>query len=126
MATLIDTSAWIELYRRGSSPAALRLKELAQEGNAVLCGPVEAELIRGARDSEVDALLEDFSHFPHLDTQRVDFLKSGDLMREAAARGGGLSPFDSVIAALCLRHKLNLLTLDSGFKRVPGLQLEKF
>lgn len=47
-------------------------------------------------------------------------------MREAAARGGGLSPFDSVIAALCLRHKLNLLTLDSGFKRVPGLQLEKF
>lgn len=54
---LIDTSAWIEFLRRSGRPEIKnRVAAYIDLGEAAYCGPVEFELMTGARESEVEAI----------------------------------------------------------------------
>jgi len=46
---LVDTSVWIAFFREGSSSAARHLDVLLEEGEACICGLIEAELLPGLR-----------------------------------------------------------------------------
>ena len=60
--TLIDTSAWIEFLRReGDRQVKGRVASLIDLGEAAVCGPVEFELLVGARASERADLQEAIS-----------------------------------------------------------------
>jgi predicted nucleic acid-binding protein len=57
VSVLADTSIWIECLR-GREPAASQLERLVREGDALVCGPVLAELLAGAHsDADADELL---------------------------------------------------------------------
>ena len=49
---LVDTSVWIGFFRDGDSAAAAELGRLLDEGRAVTCGLVEAELLPGLKSRE--------------------------------------------------------------------------
>jgi len=52
--TLIDTSAWIEFFRKTGDPQVKRrVAAYVELGEAAYCGPVEFELVTGARPSEI-------------------------------------------------------------------------
>ena len=57
---LVDTSAWVD-FLGGERAAVSRVGELLEEGGAVICGPVEAELLSGARTSREFAALKDLA-----------------------------------------------------------------
>jgi predicted nucleic acid-binding protein len=51
--TLIDTSLWIEVFRRdGSEPARRAVADVVESGLAVTNGLIVSELLRGARDEQ--------------------------------------------------------------------------
>jgi predicted nucleic acid-binding protein len=56
--SVVATSIWVD-YLRGQEPVAAQLERLVREGEAMLCGPVLAELLAGARtDTDAQALLD--------------------------------------------------------------------
>ena len=122
---LLDTSAWIEIFRK---PARLDLEELGGLDEVVTCLPVVQEVLQGFRDERAfrvgrDAMLA----LPMVESplsQRC-FEEAVDLFR--AARRAGLtvrSSVDCLIAACALHHGLTVLHRDrdySALARVSNL-----
>ena len=115
---LVDTSAWVD-FLAGDRAAVSRLGELLDEGGAVICGPVEAELLSGARTSREFAALKALA-------EGLEAVSDPDRMwarvrdyRFALARGGFLAGLiDLVIAATAFDAGLPLLTRDRDFERI--------
>ena len=59
---LVDTSAWIDFFRRTEGEVGDTVANLVEEDQAVMTGPVLAELLRGVRSAkegeELRVLLE--------------------------------------------------------------------
>lgn len=115
---LVDTSAWVD-FLGGERAAVSRVGELLDEGGAVLCGPVAAELFSGARTTREYALLKELAEGletlpdpPRIWPRVADY-------RFALARGGFLAGLlDLVIATTALDAGLPLLTRDRDFERI--------
>jgi predicted nucleic acid-binding protein len=115
---LVDTSAWVD-FLGGERTAVSRVGELLEEGGAVICGPVAAELLSGARTSREFAVLKELADGLETvsDPDRM-WARVGDY-RFALARGGFLAGLiDLVIAATALDAGLPLLTRDRDFERI--------
>lgn len=120
--TLVDSSAWIELFRATGSAMHLRLKA-ALESGAVLATTdvVLMEILAGARDDGERDWLRRFLydrrflpvHGP------PDYESAADLHR--LCRRGGETPrrlTDCLIAAIAIRNDAELLCLDSDFETI--------
>ncbi len=113
---LVDTSVWIELFRR---PARLDLAAVGELDEIVTCLPVVQEVLQGFRDETAfrkarEAMLS----LPLVESPlRVEvFEEAVDLYR--AARRAGLTPrsgLDCLIAACALRNGLAVLHVDRDF-----------
>jgi predicted nucleic acid-binding protein len=57
---LIDSSVWIEYFRaKGSVVAKRRVREILKNEEALCCGIVVVEILRGARDEKDFSTLKD-------------------------------------------------------------------
>lgn len=127
MATLIDSSLWIDLTR-ARSPRALKafIAPFVNDPQACLAEPIVFEVLRHATDAEAEKLIRQFETMPLL-------ASPGDLWRGAtdlgrACRRGGVTAgsLDLVIAAVALHHAAELVTFDAGFQeisRATGLRV---
>jgi predicted nucleic acid-binding protein len=113
---LVDTSVWIETFRKGSR---LRLESIADLDEVVTCLPVIQEVLQGFDDERAFLLAREAMHaFPIVESPlpRVVFDQAADLYR--AARRAGVtvrSGVDCLIAACALRHDLDVLHRDRDF-----------
>ena len=113
---LVDTSVWIESFRKGSR---LRLESIADIDEVVTCLPVIQEVLQGFDDERAFLLAREAMHaFPIVESPlpRVVFDQAADLYR--AARRAGVtvrSGVDCLIAACALRHDLDVLHRDRDF-----------
>lgn len=121
-SVLVDTSVWVDYFRKGESPASLLLDLLLNEKKVVLCGIVEMELLQGMRPTEKEPLSELLTALPCVETERADFQQAGELLRDLRSKGVQIPVTDGIIAALCGRHSLSLLTLDKHFEHVPDIK----
>jgi predicted nucleic acid-binding protein len=113
---LVDTSVWIEVFRKSS---AVALETLVEFDEIVTCPPVIQEVLQGF-DSEPAFLRarESMLAMPIVESPvGVDvYAEAVDLYR--AARRLGLtvrSSVDCLIAACALRHQLEVLHCDRDF-----------
>jgi predicted nucleic acid-binding protein len=113
---LVDTSVWIEVFRKSS---AVALETLVEFDEIVTCPPVIQEVLQGF-DSEPAFLRarESMLAMPIVESPvGVDvYAEAIDLYR--AARRLGLtvrSSVDCLIAACALRHQLEVLHCDRDF-----------
>ena len=124
---LVDTSVWIVFFRKDFSPIAEELDILLDEGEACVCGLVEAELIPGLRREERGKVRALMAGLPCLEIAPDIWADVANIQERSLAQG--LGPFsipDLVLAAVALRHKTPLFSLDRHFRsisRVTGLQL---
>jgi predicted nucleic acid-binding protein len=121
-SVLADTSVWVDYFRKGESPASLLLDLLLKEKKVVLCGVVELELLQGMRPAEKEPLSELLTALPCIETERSDFKRAGELLRDLRAKGVQIPATDGIIAALCGRHGFSLLTLDKHFEHFPDIK----
>lgn len=120
--TLVDSSAWIELFRATGSAMHLRLKA-ALESRAVLATTdvVLMEILAGARDDgERDWLRHFLYDRRFLPVQGpTDYESAAELHR--LCRRGGETPrrlTDCLIAAIAIRNDAELLCMDSDFEAI--------
>lgn len=124
---LVDTSVWIAFFRDGSSQAAKKLDMLLDEGEACFCGLIEAELLPGLRKEDRTRVRTLMAGLPCMEIATDIWADVAEIQERSLAQG--LGPFsipDLILAAVALRHKVPLFSLDSHFlsiARVTGLKL---
>lgn len=114
---LVDTSAWIEVFRRGSR---LTLDALVTDRDQVVtCLPVVQEVLQGFDDERAFAVAQHaFAALPCLDSPMtgVVFDRAVDIYRRARRAGVTLrSNVDCLIAASALRHGATVVHCDRDF-----------
>jgi predicted nucleic acid-binding protein len=124
----VDTSVWSLALRRdreSSEPTVGELRRALQNGEIlVTTGVVIQELLQGFNGPKDHArLLERFSVLPFLMPDRQDHIEAAGLRNACRRRGVQLTTIDALLAQLCIRHELTLLTTDQDFgfaaKHIP-------
>lgn len=120
MTILVDTSVWSLALRRDAvagEPEVQALKD-ALLGNEVIVitGLVLQELLQGFSGPKAQAqIVERLSALPLIQPDRDDHVAAAGI-RNACRRGGvQLGTIDALLARLCIRHMLTLLTTDKDF-----------
>ena len=116
---LIDTSAWIDFFRNQSGAVGDIVATLIERDQAVMTGPVLAELLQGLKSrQEIDTLRELFDVLPYIETSPRDWEQTGDLLRKLRQRGITVPLTDALIASVAKRTGGAVLTLDRHFEHL--------
>lgn len=126
---LIDSSAWIEYLRPdGAKRAKERVREVLQREEAVSCGVVTVEILRGARnEKDFQTLKDSLMSLPQipLDDTVIERASRWGFMLDR--KGKVVSTTDLLIASSAYK-KARLLHIDSDFEMIAstvGLEEEK-
>jgi predicted nucleic acid-binding protein len=113
---LLDTSAWIEVFRK---PARLDLETIGGLDEVVTCLPVVQEVLQGFRDERAFRLArEAMFALPLVEAPlpQERFDEAVDLFRTARRAGVTVrSGVDCLIAACALRHGLVVIHRDRDY-----------
>lgn len=131
---LVDTSVWIELFRK---PASIQLDAVAEFDDVVTCLPVVQEVLQGFRDERAFQLAREAMHaLPIVESPLTRGVVDDAVGLYRAGRRAGItirSGVDCLIAACAIRHGLELLHHDRDYDalarisplRVRRLSLKK-
>jgi predicted nucleic acid-binding protein len=121
---IADTSVWIPFFNRPGSPEKAALDVLIDADEVVLVGVVLAELLQGCRaSSERETLSEALLALPYYEVTQSTWSQTGDLSAQLLRRGVTLPLSDLIIAALAIEHHCQVYSLDTHFKKIPGVRL---
>ena len=113
---LVDTSVWIEVFRKGSR---FELESIAATDEIVTCLPVVQEVLQGFREERAFALARDaLLSFPVVESPlRTEVVVEAAQIYRAGRRAGLTirSGVDCLIAACAIRHHLTVLHRDRDF-----------
>jgi predicted nucleic acid-binding protein len=117
---LVDTSVWSLAFRRDSDLAAPQVEALRAAldgGDAIVTtGLILQELLQGfAGPKAHKALVEKFAALPMLMPDRKDHIDAAELRNRCRRVGVQIGTIDALIAQLCIRHHLILITTDGDF-----------
>ncbi len=120
MTVLPDTSVWVSYLRTGAQGPAAALDGLLAAQEVVICGPVVAEILAGARAprrAELGALL---SSLPWAELGHAQWHRVGDLAAQLRERGETVPLTDLEIAVAAESCGARLWSWDGDFDRVAG------
>jgi tRNA(fMet)-specific endonuclease VapC len=116
---LVDTSAWIEFFRKKESSVSSRLREYLKLNQACYTGPIAVELYQGAKTSkEVEVIDQLLQAIHYIEITRSHCHHAGQISHKAARSGNIFSTVDLILAAVAHDERLNLLSLDTHFKQI--------
>jgi predicted nucleic acid-binding protein len=116
---LVDTSAWIEFFRKKGSSVSLRLREYLKLNQACYTGPIAIELYQGAKTSkELDVIQQLLQTLHYVDITRSHYDHAGQISYKAARDGKIFSIVDLILAVVAHDEQLKLLSLDTHFKEI--------
>lgn len=123
---LVDTSVWSLAFRRDhppDDPKVEHLREaLASGADVSLTGIILQELLQGVRGpKQRKILLARLEALPLVEPERHDHVEAAELRNTCRRRGVQLGTVDALIAALCIRHHLTLLTADEDFEHAAAI-----
>lgn len=113
---LVDTSVWIEFFRKGSN---LDLETVVEFDEIVTCLPVIQEVLQGFRDEQAFRIAShSMQQLPIVEAPLGARVFNDAIHLYRSARRMGLtirSSVDCLIAACALRHDLTVLHRDRDF-----------
>jgi predicted nucleic acid-binding protein len=117
---MVDTSVWSLAFRRDGEQRAPQVSALraALDGgdSIVITGIILQELLQGFTGPKARReILEKFAALPMLMPDRTDHVDAAELRNLCRRAGVQLGTVDALIAQLCIRHDLLLLTVDGDF-----------
>lgn len=120
MNILVDTSVWSLALRRDSPldcPVVSRLKMALNDGeNVFTTGLILQELLQGFKGPKARRrLIEDLSSLPLIIPEKRDHVDAADLNVKLRQKGIQVGTIDVLLAQLCLRYGLSLLSTDKDF-----------
>lgn len=125
MSFFVDTSVWSLALRRDppAPQAEVGMLVRAIEGGETLptTGLVLQELLQGfAGPKARSELVERFSALPLIAPDRDDHIEAAELRNHCRRKGVQIGTIDALLAQLCIRHGLTMLTADRDFSRVAA------
>jgi predicted nucleic acid-binding protein len=119
----VDTSVWSLTFRRDAPSAASEvtvLLEAIKSGQTIVTtGLVLQELLQGFSGPKArDQILDRFSAVPLLIPDRNDHIEAATLRNRCRRNGVQIGTVDALLAQLCIRHDLTMLTCDNDFRRI--------
>jgi predicted nucleic acid-binding protein len=119
----VDTSVWSLAFRRDrppDDPTVDRLRQALDSGEAVFStGLVLQELLQGfAGPRAREAIIERFAALPLLVPDRDDHIAAAEIRNDCRRAGIQVGTIDALLARLCSRHDLVMLTTDGDFERI--------
>lgn len=120
MTLFVDTSVWSLVWRRDDSsgaPEAIALRGALDAGELVVTtGLVLQELLQGFHGARAgEAIVERFAALPMLHPDRDDHVEAAAVRSVCRRKGVQLGTIDALLAQLCIRHGLAMLTTDRDF-----------
>jgi predicted nucleic acid-binding protein len=120
MALFVDTSVWSLAFRRDVSSDGAEvnvLRHSLESGDAVVTtGLVLQELLQGFAGPRARGdIIQRFAALPILQPDRQDHIAAAELRNVCRRSGVQIGTIDALLAQLCVRHKLTLLTTDKDF-----------
>ena len=125
MSLFVDTSVWSLAFRRDRQALVPEVDALARAiggGEIVVTtGLVLQELLQGFSGPRARAqLLERFAALPFLQPDRQDHIDAADLRNHCRRRCMQVATIDALLAQLCVRHDLTMLTTDADFRHLAA------
>ena len=118
---LVDTSVWIEAFRRAHSDEAAHLRALLDAGEVAMSPPIRVELLSGSGAADLPRLRRVLSALPLFGPT----VKSWDRMEGWVARavraGRRFGVADLLIAAVAAENGLAVWSLDGDFAEMAAL-----
>jgi len=116
----VDTSVWSLALRRDATsaePEVQALKDALLGADVVVTtGLVLQELLQGFSGPKASAqIVERFAALPLLQPDRDDHIAAAELRNMCRRAGVQVGTVDAVLAQLCIRHDLVLLSTDRDF-----------
>lgn len=121
MTLFVDTSVWSLALRRDASSAEPEVQALRDAllgaDVVVITGLVLQELLQGFSGPKASAqIVERFAALPLLQPDRDDHVAAAELRNTCRQAGVQVGTVDAVLAQLCIRHDLVLLSTDRDFR----------
>jgi predicted nucleic acid-binding protein len=122
----VDTSVWSLAFRRDAPqgvPEVVALARALEEEDGVFAtGIVLQELLQGFSGPKArPAILETFTRIGLLRPDTQDHVGAADLKVACRRRGIQIGTIDALLAELCVRHRLTMLTADGDFARIASV-----
>ena len=122
---MVDTSVWSLAFRRDASKPSLEVDALrgALEGGepVVTTGFVLQELLQGfSGPRDRSRIIDRFGALPVLSPDRQDHIDAAELRNHCRRAGVQVGTIDAILAQLCVRHDLTLLTTDNDFAGIAS------
>ena len=121
MTLLVETSVWALAFRRdrdSGAPQVEALRTALSGGEAIVTtGLILQELLQGFTGPRARPyIVQRFEALPLLVPDRADHIDAAEVRNRCRRSGVQIGTIDALIAQLCIRHELTLLTTDGDFQ----------
>jgi len=120
LTLFVDTSVWSLALRRDAPSDAPEVRvlrhALESDETIVTTGLILQELLQGFAGPRASKnIIDRFTALPLLAPDRQDHIDAAELRNRCRRGGVQIGTIDALLAQLCIRHKLTLLTTDKDF-----------
>jgi predicted nucleic acid-binding protein len=116
---LIDTSVWVDFFRKRDSPVSIKVREYLKLNQVCYTGPILVELYQGAKTQrEIEILDRLFDTIHYVDITREHYYHAGIVSQKAAREGKVFSTIDVILAVLAHDGGFSLFSLDRHFQDI--------
>ncbi len=123
MTLFVDTSVWSLALRRDQPSDAATVRTLMralETGERVMTtGLVLQELLQGFSGPKAqEQIVDRFAELALIVPDRDDHIAAAALRNQCRRKGVQVETIDALVAQLCIRHELVLLTTDEDFGHI--------
>lgn len=120
MTVLVDTSVWSLALRRDTDVDSREVDALRSlltgTDTVVTTGLVLQELLQGFSGPKARSeIVQRFAALPLVVPDREDHVEAAELRSRCRRAGVQIGTIDALLAQICVRHELQLLTTDQDF-----------
>jgi hypothetical protein len=120
---LVDTCIWID-YFRDEPGLSTTLSDLIKKGVVFTAGIVLFELFQGIKnEKEKNLLKEVFKGINYVEMKTQTWLDAATMVKTIRCKGTTIPPSDIFLAQLAIENDLKIFTIDTHFKKIPGVVL---
>jgi predicted nucleic acid-binding protein len=125
LSVFVDTSVWSLALRRDAPPDLPEVNELRRslDAGSIYCtGLVLQELLQGfTKPKAHKQIISHFSALPLLIPDRDDHIHAAQLRNRCRRQGVQTGTIDALLAQLCVRYDLTMLTTDNDFHNMASV-----
>lgn len=122
---LIDTSVWIEFFKKRSITGDA-VVVLLNKGLVWVSGIVLFELVQGAKtEVEKTRIISQLTNLHYVEMSVGKWQRAGELAIMLKKNGLNLPVSDILLAVVAIENNLSVFTLDKHFESIPGIRIFK-